>query len=73
MEGGTAPRVNKQTMSAYGGRVVALVGAVESHLPTAVVLRTSVCVRCVSKMSLDWVIISHFSWVDGSVCRTDRS
>ncbi|RLN32428.1 hypothetical protein BBJ28_00002281 [Nothophytophthora sp. Chile5] len=37
----TAPRVNKKTMGAYVGRTVALVGAVESHTPTAVVLRTS--------------------------------
>lgn len=43
-EGGTAPRVNKKTLGAYIGRTVALVGAVESHMPTAVVLRTSV--RC---------------------------
>ncbi|KAF1321898.1 Replication factor a protein 3, partial [Globisporangium splendens] len=40
-EGGTAPRVNKKTLGAYIGRTVALVGAVESHMPTAVVLRTS--------------------------------
>ncbi|DAZ95004.1 TPA: hypothetical protein N0F65_003630, partial [Lagenidium giganteum] len=38
---GTAPRVNKKTMGSYVGRTVALVGAVESHMPTAVVLRTS--------------------------------
>ncbi|ETP31125.1 hypothetical protein F442_19988 [Phytophthora nicotianae P10297] len=37
----TSPRVNKKTMGAYVGRTVALVGAVESHSPTAVVLRTS--------------------------------
>ena len=37
----TSPRVNKQTMKAYIGHTVALVGAVESHSPTAVVLRTS--------------------------------
>ncbi|RLN88477.1 hypothetical protein BBJ28_00011989 [Nothophytophthora sp. Chile5] len=37
----TAPRVNKKTMGAYVGRTVALVGAVESHTPTAAVLRTS--------------------------------
>lgn len=40
--GGTAPRVNKKTLSAYIGRTVALVGSVESHMPTAVVLRASV-------------------------------
>ncbi|GAB9463705.1 hypothetical protein Gpo141_00001154 [Globisporangium polare] len=39
--GGTAPRVNKKTLSAYIGRTVALVGSVESHMPTAVVLRAS--------------------------------
>ncbi|RLN49023.1 hypothetical protein BBJ29_004334 [Phytophthora kernoviae] len=37
----TAARVNKQTMTNFMGRTVALVGAVESHTPTAVVLRTS--------------------------------
>ncbi|CAH0487559.1 unnamed protein product [Peronospora farinosa] len=37
----TSPRVNKKTMKAYIGHTVALVGAVESHSPTAVVLRTS--------------------------------
>ncbi|KAL7694005.1 putative replication factor A protein [Plasmopara halstedii] len=37
----TSPRVNKKTMSEYIGTTVALVGAVESHRPTAVVLRTS--------------------------------
>lgn len=41
-EGGTAPRVNSKAMPTYAGRTVALVGAVESHMPTAVVLRTSV-------------------------------
>lgn len=41
-ESGTAPRVNKKLLSAYIGRTVALVGAVESHMPTAVVLRASV-------------------------------
>ncbi|TMW55788.1 hypothetical protein Poli38472_010670 [Pythium oligandrum] len=38
---GTAPRVNKKTMGSFVGRTVAIVGAVESHMPTAVVLRTS--------------------------------
>ncbi|KAJ0405592.1 hypothetical protein ATCC90586_000369 [Pythium insidiosum] len=38
---GTAPRVNKKTLGAYVGRTVALVGLVESHQPTAVVLRAS--------------------------------
>ncbi|KAG3082361.1 hypothetical protein PI124_g19196 [Phytophthora idaei] len=37
----TSPRVNKKTMGAYVGHTVALVGAVESHSHTAVVLRTS--------------------------------
>lgn len=46
MDGGaTAPRVNKKTMGAHVGSVVALVGAVERYAPDAVVLRTSV--RCV--------------------------
>lgn len=47
-EGGTAPRVNSKTMPTYAGRTVALVGAVESHMPTAVVLRTSVRLQCVT-------------------------
>jgi hypothetical protein len=38
----TSPRVNKTTMGAYVGHTVALVGSVESHTPTDVVLRTSV-------------------------------
>jgi hypothetical protein len=43
MDGGaTAPRVNKKTMGAHVGSVVALVGAVERYAPDAVVLRTSV-------------------------------
>lgn len=43
MDGGaTAPRVNKKTMGAHIGSVVALVGAVERYAPDAVVLRTSV-------------------------------
>uniref|UniRef100_M4C0N3 Replication factor A protein 3 n=1 Tax=Hyaloperonospora arabidopsidis (strain Emoy2) TaxID=559515 RepID=M4C0N3_HYAAE len=37
----TSPRVNKKSMGAYVGHTVALVGAIESHSPTAVVLRTS--------------------------------
>lgn len=51
-EGGTAPRVNKKTLGAYVGRTVALVGAVESHMPTAVVLRASV--RCLWRRSWLW-------------------
>ncbi|KAI9916045.1 hypothetical protein PsorP6_007197 [Peronosclerospora sorghi] len=39
--GTTSPRVNKNTMGAHKGHTVALVGAVVSHSPTAVVLRTS--------------------------------
>lgn len=54
-EGGTAPRVNKKTLSAYIGRTVALVGSVESHMPTAVVLRASVRVLCLWISALNFV------------------
>ncbi|TDH71532.1 hypothetical protein CCR75_002175 [Bremia lactucae] len=37
----TSPRVNKTTMGGYVGHTVAVVGTVEKHSPTAVVLRTS--------------------------------